>query len=218
MRNTSINKRAAVSAGMRAKAASGFVVGAARIGYVAVRTERGVGTVLDSVTAPFLRKAFLMARSGTPVRLIAAWLRERKVCGKRGEPVSPATVQRMLADLTAAHEGKQSKAERDKQTLRDLSYFSSTAYTRFTQGDVEAKREVVCALGGKLSLTLGELHIQPHPLIDLIRCLEPEEIGSDKQKQGTFALPNPTWWAMRDDIRTALNRCGETLSLFKLTQ
>ena len=66
----------AVSAGMRAKAASGFVVGAARIGYVAVRTERGVGTVPEPVMAPFLRKALLMARSGTPVRLIAAWLRE----------------------------------------------------------------------------------------------------------------------------------------------
>ena len=76
-------KGAAVSAGMRAKAASGFVVGAARIGYVAVRTERGVGTVPDPVMAPFLRKAFLMARGGTPVRLIAAWLRELFVAVQR---------------------------------------------------------------------------------------------------------------------------------------
>ena len=123
-----------------------------------------------------------------------------------------------ITDLNTAHQSKVTKAERDKQTLRDLSHFSSTAYTRFTQGDVEAKREVVFALGGKMSLTLGELHIQPHPLIDLIRCLEPEEISSDKQKQGHFALPNPAWWTMRDDIRTVLDGCEEARHLFKLAR
>lgn len=99
MRNLFATKKgAAVSAGMRAKAASGFVVGAARIGYVAVRTERGVSTAPDSVTASILRETFLMARGGTPVHSIAACLRERKVCGKRGEPVSLATVPRILTD------------------------------------------------------------------------------------------------------------------------
>ena len=123
-----------------------------------------------------------------------------------------------ISDLNAAQESKRTKTERDKQTLRDLSHFSSTAYTRFTQGDVEAKREVVCALGGKMSLTLGELHIQPHPLIDMIRCLELGKNGSESQKKGNLALPNPAWWDMRDDIRTVLNGCEETSHLFKLPQ
>ena len=61
------------------------------------------------------------------------------------------------------------------------------------------------ALGGQLTLTLGNLEIRPHPLLDLIRLIEPLEIGSDKQKKGTSALPNPTWWNMRDGFRRILD-------------
>ena len=92
------SKGAAVSAGMRAKARSGFVVGAARIGYVAVRMERGVGVVPDPITAPLLAVAFGMASRGQSLREIAGWLRAMGVRGKRGDPVSLATVQRTLTD------------------------------------------------------------------------------------------------------------------------
>ena len=103
-----------------------------------------------------------------------------------------------LADL----EGKKA---RDLEAVKNLLNFCSTAYERFTEGDVRSKREVAHALGGQLTLTLGILEIKPHPLIDLIRLIEPLEISSDKQKKGTSALPNPTWWAMRDDIRILLD-------------
>ena len=97
-----------------------------------------------------------------------------------------------------------------------LLRFCCTAYERFTQGDVRAKREVAHALGSRLSLTLGKVEIQPHPLLDVIRSLEPVERGSDKQKQGTATLPNPTWWAMRDDIRNILGMGIPLDRLFKL--
>ena len=88
--------------------------------------------------------------------------------------------------------------------MESLLRFCGTAYECFTQGDVRAKREVAHALGSRLSLTLGKVEIEPHPLLDVIRSLEPVKSGSNKQKQGTSALPNPTWWAMRDDIRNVL--------------
>lgn len=110
-----------------------------------------------------------------------------------------------IAELEAALERARGKSERDREAVEGLIRFCGTAYERFTEGDARAKREVAHALGGRLSLTLGKLEIAPHPLLDVIRRLEPVERGSDKQKQGTSALPHPTWWAMRDDIRTALD-------------
>ncbi len=128
-----------------------------------------------------------------------------------------ARADREIADLKAAVREASGRAERDRETIRELGQFSTTAYARFVGGDVEAKREVAFALGGKMSLTLGKLVIQPHPLIDLIRCIEPEENGSEKQKKGTSALPNPAWWAMRDDIRIRLNTSESTEDAFKLS-
>ncbi len=123
-----------------------------------------------------------------------------------------------IADLKIAWEEAEGKAERDKQTVQDLATFSTTAYIRFNGGGVEAKREVACAMGAKMSLTLGNLGIEPHPLLDAIRRIEPVEIGSDKQKKGTPALPNPAWWAMRDNIRTALVNCDTFSPAFKLSR
>lgn len=70
---------------------------------------------------------------------------------------------------------------------------------------MEAKREVACAMGAKMSLTLGNLSIKPHPLLAVIGRIEPIEIDSDKQKKDTSAPSNPAWWAMRESIRQALN-------------
>lgn len=112
--------------------------------------------------------------------------------------------------------GMEARQERPQGAVRDLSAFSTTAYVRFNGGGVEAKREVACAMGATMSLTLGNLGIKPHPLLDVIGRIEPAETGSEKQKQGTSALPNPAWWAMRDDIRTALDKCDMSPHVFKL--
>lgn len=83
---------------MRSKAMSGFVIGTARIGFVAVRTESGVKAVPDPVLAALLAEGFRLVQDGKSLRSVTAWLRRHKVNGKRGEPVSLATVQRMLTD------------------------------------------------------------------------------------------------------------------------
>lgn len=110
-----------------------------------------------------------------------------------------------LRNLEEAQANVHKKAARDQETVENLLSFCTSAYGRFTAGDVRSKREVACALGGQLALTLGTLEIRPHPLLDVIRVIEPAEIGSDKQKKDTSALPNPTWWAMRESIRQAMN-------------
>ncbi len=88
----------AVSKGMNAKVAAGFVVGAARVGYVAVRTEDGIQAVPDPALTPLLGEAFRMVRDGKSLRSVTAWLQTKNVCGLRGDPISLATVQRMLTD------------------------------------------------------------------------------------------------------------------------
>lgn len=91
---------AAISIGMRAKSDRGYVIGAARLGYVPSRTHASLGVehVPDPDVAPSLAEAFLMAASGQSVRQVAAWLAGQGVKGNRGGSVSPATVQRMLTD------------------------------------------------------------------------------------------------------------------------
>ncbi len=116
---------------------------------------------------------------------------------------------RLDAEIEKIEEGLSSartKTQRDQEALEKLMNFCGTAYERFTKGKVRDKREVAHAIGGQMSLTLGKLEIKLHPLVEVICCLEPSEKGFDKQKQGTAALPNPTWWAMRDHIRTALDK------------
>ena len=110
-----------------------------------------------------------------------------------------------IEGLTAAQEDLRGKAARDLETVRNLLDFCTSAYARFAEGDVRSKREVAYALGGQLALTLGTLDIEPHPLLAVIRSLEPLERGSGKQKQGTSALSNPTWWTMRDGFRRVLD-------------
>jgi len=89
-----------ISTGMRAKSDRGYVIGAARLGYVPSRTHASLGVehVPDLDVAPLLREAFLLAATGRSVRQVAAWLAGQGVEGNRGGPVSPATVQRMLND------------------------------------------------------------------------------------------------------------------------
>ena len=116
---------------------------------------------------------------------------------------------RLDVEIEKIEEGLSSartKTQREQEALERVMNFCGTAYERFTRGKVRDKREVAHALGGQMSLTLGKLEIRPHPLVEVICCLEPTEKGSDKQKQGTAALPNPTWWAMRDHIRTVLDK------------
>ena len=89
-----------ISTGMRAKSDRGYVIGAARLGYVPSRTHASLGVehVPDLDVAPLLREAFVLAATGRSVRQVAAWLAGQGVRGNRGGPVSAATVQRMLTD------------------------------------------------------------------------------------------------------------------------
>ncbi len=125
----------------------------------------------------------------------------------RAEFVSrKARLDAEIGELEATLEQARGKAKRDLDAVESLLRFCGSAYDRFVEGDVRSKREVAHAIGGRLSLTLGKLEIEPHSLLDVIRHLEPAERGSSKQKKGTAALPNPSWWAMRDHIRTALDK------------
>jgi len=87
-----------VSAGMRTKAASGFVIGSAKLGYTAEHSREGVRAVLDQTVAPLLANAFVMAGNDASLREIISQLQTRDVRGKRGELVALATVQRFLTN------------------------------------------------------------------------------------------------------------------------
>ena len=74
---------------MRQKAAAGYVIGAARLGYLPLHTSLSLGVehVPDPRLAPLLREAFLLAASGMSLRQVAFWLAGRGVRGNRGGPV-----------------------------------------------------------------------------------------------------------------------------------
>ena len=115
-----------------------------------------------------------------------------------------ASVDGEMAALEEAQSCQADKAARDKETLSRVVGFAGSAYERFMQGDLRAKREVAVALGGEYVLTLGCLKIQPHPLLDVIRTFEPMKTEFGSRKQGGSVPFNPTWCSMLDDIRTLL--------------
>ena len=91
---------------MRAKAEAGFLVGPPRIGYRAVRTPEGSRAVPDPDTAPLVARAFVeVACNGLSLRQVTRLLQGLGLVGRRGEPVSLPTVQRMLSDPYYTGEG-----------------------------------------------------------------------------------------------------------------
>ena len=84
---------------MRAKSEAGFLVAQPRLGYRAVRTLRGTVAEPDPETAPLVQRAFVeVAANGLSLRQVTRMMQEEGLKGRRGEPVSLATVQRILAD------------------------------------------------------------------------------------------------------------------------
>ena len=84
---------------MRRKSEAGFLVAQPKLGYRAVRTPRGSVVEPDPETAPLVARAFVeVAENGLSLRQVTKLLQDEGLKGRRGEPVSLATVQRVLAD------------------------------------------------------------------------------------------------------------------------
>ena len=96
------------------------------------------------------------------------------------------------------------KRQRDLESMENALDFAATAYARFTQGNVRAKREVADKLGFSYVLTLGTLEIEPDPILDLIRRFEPVKSGSGKVKKEELDPQDAVWWGLADNIRTYL--------------
>jgi hypothetical protein len=84
--------------GMAAQASRGFLVGPPRFGYAVERTRKGSRPRLIPELAPFLRRAFDRVLEDYSTREIFDSLNAQGICGKRGNPISFSTVQRMLRD------------------------------------------------------------------------------------------------------------------------
>lgn len=88
----------AVRAGMTVRATHGFLIAQPKIGYCIERIDAGTRAKLDSETATLLSQAFVRTANGMSIRQVTTWLREHDIRGRRGKPISLATVQRMLTD------------------------------------------------------------------------------------------------------------------------
>ncbi len=99
-----------------------------------------------------------------------------------------------------------SKVERDRGSLLKALTFSRDAYARFTNGNVQEKRQVAMELGHAYVLTLESLEIRSHPVIEQFLTFEPKSHQPQQIGTGGSGSNNPDWRAMLDAIRTVISR------------
>jgi len=78
--------------------------------------------------------------------------------------------------------------------------FRVRAYERFNTGDVRSKRQVAHLLAVSYVLTLGNLQITLHPLLDAIGRFEPPGRISESTKKDPNGSANPSWWDTADNV------------------
>ena len=94
--------------------------------------------------------------------------------------------------------------ERNRQTVDNLLSYVATADALFQHGDDKVKRQIARLLADHYLLTLGELVIQPHPLLEPLIALEPPEGPRDKVRDGPLGPQIPFLCAWVEHIRTLL--------------
>lgn len=109
-------------------------------------------------------------------------------------------INRLHIEIRKAEE----KLEEVRRTIENVFDFAVNAAYNFEHGGAKLRKEIVARLGVKYSLTLGNLEIEPHPLLVPILTLEPHERGFHNKKDGSEEAVRLTWLAMRDQVRTRL--------------
>jgi site-specific DNA recombinase len=113
-----------------------------------------------------------------------------------------AEINRMKLEVEASQE----EFERITETAENAFHFAAHAREQFLLGDIRRKREVARALGLKYTFSEGTVSIDLHPALAAIytikqseeyremtdktggnmACIEPQEIGSESKKDGSF--------------------------------
>ena len=93
------------------------------------------------------------------------------------------------------------RAERDRASVVKALTFSRDAYTKFTGGQVEERRQVAQELAESYVLTLDKLDIQVSPLIAKFLELEPKSHPPQQVGKGGPGFDNPIWRTILNDIR-----------------
>ena len=102
-----------------------------------------------------------------------------------------AEVQSELALSELALQDTQEKQQRDERSLEHLVRFCTTASRDFEGGVIATKRAIATALSDRYLLTLGELRIQPHPLLEQFRTFEPPKSALQQVYAGQSTSANP---------------------------
>ncbi len=113
-----------------------------------------------------------------------------------------------LDTLTEASHQATTKTTRDRQTLQNLLTFARDAYTEFTTGSPERKRQVALSFAPSYVLTQGTLTISTHPALDLIRTFEPPKTPDQQIGPGDTDALDSTWRTMLDQLRKVVT-CAE---------
>ena len=107
--------------------------------------------------------------------------------------------------------------------------FACHAREWFAHGNLNDKRQILMAIGSNLLLKDKKLCIEAtKPIFVLaagLKSLNPEneefeplENGATKPQEGYFAVPNPVWQGLVDDVRTSCREYGSTGPLRNLVE
>lgn len=102
--------------------------------------------------------------------------------------------------------------ERVRQTVENVFDFAVNARKMFETGDIRLQRAIAAQLGINYVLTLGNLQIEPHPLLVPIMAIEPQKSGSGIRKDGGNDALRPSWLGLWDDVLTLASQSALSFS------
>ena len=111
-------------------------------------------------------------------------------------------LQNEINEVTRQIKKAGEELERVRTTVENVFDFAVNARRNFEAGDAGLRREIAAQLGARYFLTLGKLHIEPHPLLVPILAFELGESGSYNKKNGSAEAVRPSWLGMWDDVRS----------------
>jgi site-specific DNA recombinase len=117
-----------------------------------------------------------------------------------------ADAQTEIASLESTLQEHENKTRRDQESLECAVRFATVAIKDFANGEAKTKRAIATALSENYLLTLGNLQIRPHALLDRIRTFERPKTPLHMVGTGTTASLDPLWCSWLDNIRTWIAR------------